>query len=57
MVHGSPLAVNDFMWESLSEDDLRERAAASGADVLLIRTMANLVTTNPRRLGVVTAIT
>ena len=35
MVHGSPLAVNDFLWESLSDDDLRERIAASGADVLL----------------------
>ena len=35
MVHGSPLAVNDFMWESLSDGDLRERVVASGADVLL----------------------
>jgi diadenosine tetraphosphatase ApaH/serine/threonine PP2A family protein phosphatase/pyruvate-formate lyase-activating enzyme len=35
MVHGSPLAVNDFMWESLSDDGLRERLALSGADVLL----------------------
>ena len=35
MVHGSPLAVNDFMWESLSDDELGERVAASGADVLL----------------------
>jgi hypothetical protein len=26
-------------------------------DIVLIRTMANLFTTNPRRLGVVTAIT
>ena len=25
MVHGSPLAVNDFLWESLSDDELRER--------------------------------
>jgi uncharacterized Fe-S cluster-containing radical SAM superfamily protein/diadenosine tetraphosphatase ApaH/serine/threonine PP2A family protein phosphatase len=35
MVHGSPLAVNDFMWESLEDDELRERVDASGADVLL----------------------
>lgn len=34
-VHGSPLAVNDFFWESLNEDEARERVAASGADVLL----------------------
>jgi pyruvate-formate lyase-activating enzyme/predicted phosphodiesterase len=34
-VHGSPLAVNDFMWESLGDDELRMRVAASGADVLL----------------------
>jgi diadenosine tetraphosphatase ApaH/serine/threonine PP2A family protein phosphatase/pyruvate-formate lyase-activating enzyme len=35
MVHGSPLAVNDFMWESLDDDELRLRLDASGADVLL----------------------
>jgi predicted phosphodiesterase len=35
MVHGSPLAVNDFLWESLSDDELRQRVEASGADVLL----------------------
>ncbi len=35
MVHGSPLVVNDFFWESLPEDAVRERLAASGADVLL----------------------
>ncbi|WP_249010530.1 radical SAM protein [Conexibacter sp. DBS9H8] len=35
MVHGSPLQINDFMWESLHDDELRERLAASGADVLL----------------------
>jgi predicted phosphodiesterase len=35
MVHGSPLAVNDFMWESLSDDDLRQRVDASRADVLV----------------------
>jgi pyruvate-formate lyase-activating enzyme/diadenosine tetraphosphatase ApaH/serine/threonine PP2A family protein phosphatase len=32
-VHGSPLAVNDFLWESLDDDELRLRL--SGADVLL----------------------
>jgi predicted phosphodiesterase/uncharacterized Fe-S cluster-containing radical SAM superfamily protein len=35
MVHGSPLAVNDFMWESLSDDELGERVGASAADLLL----------------------
>ena len=35
LVHGSPLAVNDFMWESLPDDELRLRVEASGADVLL----------------------
>jgi diadenosine tetraphosphatase ApaH/serine/threonine PP2A family protein phosphatase len=35
MVHGSPLAVNDFMWESLTDDEVRARVAASGAEVLL----------------------
>ncbi|HEV2752804.1 MAG TPA: radical SAM protein [Solirubrobacteraceae bacterium] len=38
MVHGSPLAVNDFLWESLDDDELRMRldACAGGrADVLL----------------------
>ena len=34
-VHGSPLAVNDFMWESLEEDELTQRVRASGAAVLL----------------------
>ena len=34
-VHGSTLAVNDFLWESLTDDELRERLAAGGADVLL----------------------
>ena len=37
-VHGSPLVVNDFLWESLSDDDLRLRldAIADGRpDVLL----------------------
>jgi diadenosine tetraphosphatase ApaH/serine/threonine PP2A family protein phosphatase len=35
MVHGSPLAVNDFMWESLPGEELRHRTRASGAEVLL----------------------
>ena len=35
MVHGSPLAVNDFLWESLSDDELRMRLSLSGAEVLL----------------------
>ncbi len=37
-VHGSPLAVNDFLWESLDDDELRARldACAGGRpDVLL----------------------
>jgi diadenosine tetraphosphatase ApaH/serine/threonine PP2A family protein phosphatase/pyruvate-formate lyase-activating enzyme len=34
-VHGSPLAVNDFLWESLDDGELRMRLALSGADVLL----------------------
>ncbi|NUQ98636.1 MAG: radical SAM protein [Streptomyces sp.] len=35
MVHGSTLALNDFWWESLPEEQHRQRAAASGADVIL----------------------
>src|SRR5680860_1061270 len=35
VVHGSPLAVNDFLWESLDDDELRMRLRLSGADVLL----------------------
>lgn len=35
MVHGSPLALNDFWWESLPGSEHRLRAAASGADVVL----------------------
>jgi pyruvate-formate lyase-activating enzyme/diadenosine tetraphosphatase ApaH/serine/threonine PP2A family protein phosphatase len=35
LVHGSPLAVNDFFWESMDEEDARIRVRASGADVLL----------------------
>ena len=34
LVHGSPLALNDFWWESLSEDEHRLRVAASSADVI-----------------------
>jgi pyruvate-formate lyase-activating enzyme/predicted phosphodiesterase len=29
MVHGSPLAINDFLWESLDDDELAMRVAAS----------------------------
>lgn len=35
MVHGSPLALNDFWWESLPEDEHRRRVAASGAGVIV----------------------
>ncbi|MEU3161022.1 radical SAM protein [Streptomyces griseoincarnatus] len=35
MVHGSTLALNDFWWESLPEEQHRLRAEASGADVVL----------------------
>ncbi|HEX5496466.1 MAG TPA: radical SAM protein [Mycobacteriales bacterium] len=35
MVHGSPLALNDFWWESRPDDQHRLRAGASGADVVL----------------------
>lgn len=35
LVHGSPLALNDFWWESLPEPQHRLRAQASGADVVL----------------------
>jgi diadenosine tetraphosphatase ApaH/serine/threonine PP2A family protein phosphatase/uncharacterized Fe-S cluster-containing radical SAM superfamily protein len=34
-VHGSPLALNDFWWESLPHDEHRDRVAASGARVIL----------------------
>lgn len=37
-VHGSPLAVNDFLWESLDDDEVRRRLAACAGgppDVLL----------------------
>jgi len=35
LVHGSPLALNDFWWQSLPADEHRARVAASGADVIL----------------------
>ncbi len=35
MVHGSPLEINDFLWESLDDEELRPRLEASGAEVLL----------------------
>jgi uncharacterized Fe-S cluster-containing radical SAM superfamily protein/diadenosine tetraphosphatase ApaH/serine/threonine PP2A family protein phosphatase len=35
MVHGSPLQINDFLWESLSGDELALRVRASGARLLL----------------------
>lgn len=35
LVHGSPLALNDFWWESLPMPEHRARVAASGADVVL----------------------
>lgn len=35
MVHGSPLALNDFWWESLPEDEHRRKVAASGAEVIV----------------------
>jgi predicted phosphodiesterase len=34
LVHGSPLAVNDFWWQSLPEREHQARAAASGAGVI-----------------------
>lgn len=34
LVHGSPLQLNDFWWESLPEDQHRLRVEASGADVV-----------------------
>ena len=35
MVHGSPLAINDFLWESMPDDELAKRVRASGARLLL----------------------
>jgi predicted phosphodiesterase len=34
LVHGSPLGLNDFWWESLTAEAHRLRVAASGADVI-----------------------
>jgi len=34
LVHGSPVALNDFWWESLPDPEHRARVAASGADVI-----------------------
>ncbi len=34
LVHGSPLAVNDFWWDSLADQAHRTRIEASGADVI-----------------------
>ncbi|HEX2701614.1 MAG TPA: metallophosphoesterase family protein [Acidimicrobiales bacterium] len=35
MVHGSPLGVNDFFWESLPDHEVGARLDASGADLVL----------------------
>ena len=35
LVHGSPLFVNDFFWESLPDEEVRLRLDASGAQVVL----------------------
>jgi pyruvate-formate lyase-activating enzyme/diadenosine tetraphosphatase ApaH/serine/threonine PP2A family protein phosphatase len=35
MVHGSPVAVNDFLWESLDDDELAMRVTAGGAQLVL----------------------
>ena len=35
LVHGSPIGLNDFFWESRPEDEMRRRVHASGADVVL----------------------
>ena len=35
VVHGSPLAINDFLWESLPDDELALRVRASDAELLL----------------------
>lgn len=34
LVHGSPLALNDFWWQSLTDAEHQERVAASGASVI-----------------------
>ena len=35
MVHGSPIATNDFLWESMDDDELALRVRAGGARLLL----------------------
>ena len=35
MVHGSPLAINDFFWESLDDDEARLRLGSDAPDMLL----------------------
>ncbi|MGH9155675.1 MAG: metallophosphoesterase family protein, partial [Acidimicrobiales bacterium] len=35
LVHGLPVGLNDFFWESLPEAEIRRRVRASGADVVL----------------------
>lgn len=35
LVHGSPVQLNDFWWESLTDEQHAERVAASGADVVV----------------------
>lgn len=35
LVHGSPLAINDFFWESLPDHEARLRVEASGADLIV----------------------
>ncbi len=35
MVHGSPLAINDFLWASLDDEELALRVRASEAELLL----------------------
>jgi organic radical activating enzyme/diadenosine tetraphosphatase ApaH/serine/threonine PP2A family protein phosphatase len=35
MVHGSPLAINDFLWESVDDEELALRVDESGAQLLL----------------------
>ena len=35
LVHGSPVGLNDFFWESLSDEEVGWRLDASGADVVL----------------------
>ncbi|MBS2963549.1 radical SAM protein [Actinocrinis puniceicyclus] len=59
LVHGSPLALNDFWWESLPEHEHRRRAESSGAEVILcthsglpwIRRIGDALTVNVGVLG------